>query len=570
MANYLEVPDFDDLFKTVKDPLIVNDIPYGTTEERDNFINIILAVHNYDILSSTQEWENVADKKSSNLIINTEHDAVELKTWVAIPEGVLGFISPNIYYILTKNLNSRGYNLIDWIINPRSIVPLNLTKDTRRRLDYLVSIKWVRGINYFITNYDVFLEILPILLKGKKPYIIDPLIEYLRDRRDISFPKVLPIPTQNMLVVLGNGNSKKADKNSISAGVDAARTIADINRQRNRPLTIPQLESKVGIVSRALVEFCVKTIRATCCTKRGWIRGQIGSSRAEPSMRAVITSLSDKHDHREVHIPWGQAVELLKVQLISKLIKRGYPFLKAFNLVESSGNQFHPLINELFIELINESPIDKYIGVYTVNGKNNLDEEWDIFYSKILTSHRPNDVGVYPTITICRQLVSDLIIFGESDLNSSPTLAGVLTLIDLWGLEVVACLLHEIKGDFDQFNTGVFHKPLFGIPCILQRNPSLNRLSAQYFGISLVKTDVMDRTISKSVLTIRGSNSDFDGDEENLHPPQGEKVVTAIKYLQSHYGIHSLDHLGELSKVIDLPEVTVSILANWVNRGIIK
>jgi hypothetical protein len=282
-------------------------------------------------------------------------------------------------------------------------------------------------------------------------------------------------------------------------------------------------------------------------------------------MRAVISSMSDKHDHREVHIPWGQAIELLKVHLISKLIRRGYPFIKAFNLVEKSGNQYHPLIDELFKELIKESSIKKYIGNYATNGRHNLNAEWAVLRNRL---HSDNKI-LMPTIQLCRQLVNDLIMYGDSELQTLPQLHGVIELIEEWGLETVACLFYDLKGDLAQFNDMVFHKPLNGIPCILQRNPTLNRLSAQFFGLSVVKTDLMDRTISKSVLAIRGSNSDFDGDEENLDLPQGEEIVNATLYLQSHYGIHSLDILGELSKVIDLPEVTVSIVANWVNRGII-
>lgn len=37
-------------------------------------------------------------------------------------------------------------------------------------------------------------------------------------------------------------------------------------------------------------------------------------------------------------------------------------------------------------------------------------------------------------------------------------------------------------------------------------------------------------------------------------------------YLRPHYAIHSLSDLGKLNNNIKLPEVTVSILSNFINE----
>lgn len=50
-----------------------------------------------------------------------------------------------------------------------------------------------------------------------------------------------------------------------------------------------------------------------------------------------------------------------------------------------------------------------------------------------------------------------------------------------------------------------------GIPCITQRNPSLERGSVQLTYISRVKTDPNIPTVSISILIVRGLNADFDG-----------------------------------------------------------
>lgn len=50
-----------------------------------------------------------------------------------------------------------------------------------------------------------------------------------------------------------------------------------------------------------------------------------------------------------------------------------------------------------------------------------------------------------------------------------------------------------------------------GVPCVIQRNPSLKRLSAQRFFITKIKKDPSINTISLSVLVLKGPNADFDG-----------------------------------------------------------
>lgn len=61
------------------------------------------------------------------------------------------------------------------------------------------------------------------------------------------------------------------------------------------------------------------------------------------------------------------------------------------------------------------------------------------------------------------------------------------------------------------FKKFISDSPYMGLPCIFQRNPSLERGSMQRVFITKVKTDVSDPTVSMSILTVRGYNADFDG-----------------------------------------------------------
>lgn len=58
--------------------------------------------------------------------------------------------------------------------------------------------------------------------------------------------------------------------------------------------------------------------------------------------------------------------------------------------------------------------------------------------------------------------------------------------------------------------------PFKGIPVIFQRNPSLDRLSAQAFYITYVKKDPNINTVSISTMVLKGPNADFDSSSLSL------------------------------------------------------
>ena len=57
----------------------------------------------------------------------------------------------------------------------------------------------------------------------------------------------------------------------------------------------------------------------------------------------------------------------------------------------------------------------------------------------------------------------------------------------------------------------IAESPYDGLPCIIQRNPSLPMGSAQYFLIKEFKKDGKDCTIGVPILTVKAPNLDFDG-----------------------------------------------------------
>ena len=59
--------------------------------------------------------------------------------------------------------------------------------------------------------------------------------------------------------------------------------------------------------------------------------------------------------------------------------------------------------------------------------------------------------------------------------------------------------------------------------------------------------------------------ADFDGDEMNLSLLPSKQIIERAYYLRPHYAIHNLSSIGCFTSNVSLPEVTVSILANFIN-----
>lgn len=77
-------------------------------------------------------------------------------------------------------------------------------------------------------------------------------------------------------------------------------------------------------------------------------------------------------------------------------------------------------------------------------------------------------------------------------------------------------LLNEHAQKYNPLLDGLFQQliaecPHKGIPCVLQRNPSLERGSAKSVFVTQVKTDPDIPTISLSILSVVSYNADFDG-----------------------------------------------------------
>lgn len=357
-----DIPDFNKLFEQTIAPVIINNIPYVTEEDKTLFNSIIMTTYETDVLSNVPTCRcgkltlgynlgYTCDKCNTVVAVPAE-GVIDLRTWIRIPDGIQGFILPLVWTQLTTILSPKGYNIMTWLTSTTSRIPKTISIKTRKKLEYLISIGWPRGLNNFIANWDNFLNILPTIApKGG--------IMYTTHFRGIAhskiFPQYLPMPTKALLVLENTQVGSFADL-SIAFAIDAAKTIAHISTERDVPYSNIQVETKVVSVITNLVRYYMGTIKDNFCSKRGWLRSHLFCSKSHFCLRAVITSITVPHHYQELWIPWAQGLEVFKIHIVSMLLKEGYSERDAYTFVESHSNIYNPILDRIIKRLINESP----------------------------------------------------------------------------------------------------------------------------------------------------------------------------------------------------------------------
>lgn len=107
--------------------------------------------------------------------------------------------------------------------------------------------------------------------------------------------------------------------------------------------------------------------------------------------------------------------------------------------------------------------------------------------------------------------------------------------------------------------------PYKGIPVVFQRNPSLERGSAQAMFITKVKSDPNIPTISLSILSVVGFNADFDGDQLNGTLSMDLLTSEALRSLAPHMSTFDLNEPRRVSKNLSMPKPVVASISSWVH-----
>ena len=368
MGIYLEMVDHDELFEHSKNvAIIVNEFDLEVKDDLNRLNALIHTTYEKNVLQLLPQCDcqylkggrnvGVRCPKCNTLCLSVTEKPLQSALWIATPEGIDTLINPEAWIILSKALTTSQFNILEWLTDPYKAVTTNKVQGI---LDRITAAGFQRGINAFYAQFDQLMQFLIAerVIKKHNPRQREEYMQFIAENRHAIFSKHLPVPSKLALITEKSAKKTTVDPVMVPA-IEAVRTISGI-KNSVLTLSLKRKESKTVKAIKYLVDYYTGFFQTSLPAKQGWFRKHTYGSRIHFSFRAVISSLSEPHVYDEVHLPWSLSVMFLKFHLISKLMNRPdlqYSPNQAIGLLNDHTQSYNPLIDELFQQLIAESPM---------------------------------------------------------------------------------------------------------------------------------------------------------------------------------------------------------------------
>lgn len=360
MPVFQKLIGFDEMFSQLKEPpIIINELVNSTDEEKDKIRNLITTKYSSDMLSILPTCQCGETKGEYSVGVKCPHcgtvvhsvidEDIEPLVWFRAPRGVRALMNPIIWMMLKNRFRKSGYNIIQWICD----TTYRPTVKQPKIINDLMAMGMVRGYNNFVDNFDSIMDLLFSLrdLKTKRTKI-DYLANLIKDNRDCIFSQYLPLPNKSLLIIEKTNLGIYVDKTVIGA-IDAIEMVVNIDSELIDH-SVRVKENRTVKATAKLSEFYEGFFKANLSGKPGVYRKHMYGSRTHFAFRTVVTSLTGDHAYDEIHIPWGVGITAFRTHLMNKLLRRGMDHNSAIGFLYGHVEQYSPMLEEIFNELIAE------------------------------------------------------------------------------------------------------------------------------------------------------------------------------------------------------------------------
>jgi len=294
-------------------------------------------------------------------VVTSVYDELKPVFWVYKFREDLPFINPKFWAMLSrviyKNLDALRY-LADTNYNPKNKPPI---------FEHLKILLGGRGYKKVVNNLE---KIILYLLSNSsyktksKRDKLNLLLKIYREEKDKIFSNYLPLFDRKLFVmekdIRGNFTSHVLS-DAIDIATDIVLTVNSLDVSERK------LENKTGKLISSIATLFTKYLTEFVAKKGGLLRRNIYGSRSHFTFRYVISSLDPRYDYDIIRVPWEVGPVVFRPHLLGKLLRRGFSLKEAQKLLDKSVKHYHPLLDELMQELIDESP---YKGIPCLANRN--------------------------------------------------------------------------------------------------------------------------------------------------------------------------------------------------------
>lgn len=359
---YLRTVNHDKVFQNLRfTPVIANTIDVTTQAGRDGLSKLLLKRYEGDALNvlptcSCQFLTGGRNQftlcpRCGTACLPPLEQPIESLIWIIPPQGIDVFINPTAWTYLSRAMTSSGFNLLMFLTNP-GYKPAGKIPT---KLPFFMQHGYVRGLNSFYRNFDSIMDSLfkLRLIRDVGPFKNDHQTWIAMNRNNI-FCRHLPLPSSTGFVIESSTDTDYLDK-SITLAIDAMWDIVSADNP-STPLSDRRKQIRVVDALVKLAKYYSEFEDKTLGKKKGIFRKHIFGGRVHFSARAVITSIFNPHDYRELHLPWGLSLQLLKLHISNKLLRRGFTPNEIEHLFREYALRYNVLLDEIMTELVQESP----------------------------------------------------------------------------------------------------------------------------------------------------------------------------------------------------------------------
>ncbi len=367
MAKILKLINHDEQFNNMPfKPIILNDVPAKTEEERKRLNDLIITTYNNtDTLESVPVCSPNCGHLShgynlgrvceicGNRVERSTDRAIESNVWFRTPKGMVSLISPIFWMIMSKKLTASGFNVLEWFCDPYKEDPPATNVRANDLIKKFIKANIPRGYNNLINHFDALM--VPLSESGKTLAERAELMAFLTANRNCFFPQHLPMPSKIAFVIENTPTGSFADI-AMRDAIDAARTVTSIDEATEA--NIRKMESKTTSIISALANYYFYMFgKKQFSSKEGWLRRSVLGSRMPFSYRTVIVSggTTEVTDYETIKIPYAQAVTVFKIHLMNKLNKRGFTLKEAGDFLDTHTLERNPLIESMLDEIFNDT-----------------------------------------------------------------------------------------------------------------------------------------------------------------------------------------------------------------------
>lgn len=367
MAIILGNKNQDNYFKSITgQKIITNDLNIIDAKSRDDIKRLMMDVYDSKTIDTVPKCDcgrkYGAYLLKANVICDFCNSPVTRVTdnkhpliWFRRLEDMPKFLSP-MYWLRASEILANKFDCLRWLsdsrYNPKEAMPIFFSAFIREYPEVTTSRTYLNLINNFERLLNYAKNHASYKTKNKDEEIEILLNEFRNDENIWS--NYLGVPNKSLYVMQDTTKGK-----FINLGVsDIMDVVLSYIQMCGRSNLSDKLKSSViARTISGLAKIANDSIKTKLASKPGIFRKHLYGSRANFTLRAVITSIAGKHQYDECHLPWSASVSLFRPHLINLLTNRHNMSWEEANLfIANNTLRYNKLLDDCFCTLIKESP----------------------------------------------------------------------------------------------------------------------------------------------------------------------------------------------------------------------